>query len=354
MRRKLACAVLAALLTHAPAGRALAHHVVDFIVTSNAEGGGQLLVSYDFRSVVPVSFNFALGDASVYSGTNPGFDTADGDEFFPGTTVPYPIFPPGVPIHVVLVDNDGGRTAMKINGQTLVNPGDAGLVGVSGASPPGDLHRHPEWQLLLTSPPGTFGEARIAFRVMAPASSYGESVTYALVLSNGHLPPPEYAGDRLDRESLRCQAGVGKSIEVLVRSIYAELRGCLDAVQLVRAADAARLDSSRALARAEARCAGGRTDAATMIGRVQRAEAKARAAITRRCGPGASKDLDDHAIAQHVGLARCRAEGIVAASYFRARTYLRLFTARDSQGGRPLHEYFPCVVQTAGEEEGPS
>jgi hypothetical protein len=344
-RARTIAALGSALIVLAAARPARAHHVVDFIVTSTEADGGTLLVSYDFTSVVPVSFNFGLGGTSVFSSTNPGFDTADGDEFFPGTDVPYPIFPPGIPIWVELVDNDGGRTAMKINGVTLAVPGDSALVGVSEAVPPGDLHRHPEWQALLTVGEGTFGEARIGFRVWTPTPGYQPSQTYSLLLSNGHLPPPEYAGDAYDRGSVRCQQAVGRGVEPYARALYGGLRRCLDAMQVVRAETVAGLDADRSFRTASKACAG------PLVGRIEGAREKARAVIRKRCGPDGSGDFSDAAIDQHLGLVRCRTENLLAASYFRARSYLRLFTASD---GRPLDEHFPCVVQTAGEEEGPS
>lgn len=341
-RKALACT---AALVLALGTVARAHHVVDFVVTSEREDGGRLLVSYDFRAVVPVSFNFALGGTQVYSGTNPGFDTADGDEFFPGTDIPYPIFPPGISIYVELMDNDGGQTAMKVNGVTLSRPGESALVGVSGAAPPGDLHRHPEWQATLTVPPGTFGEARIGFRVWTDTPGYEPSATYTLVLSNGHLPAPEFTGDTYDRASVVCQQTVGKAAEPFTRTLFGALRRCLDRVQVFRAHQAAGLDDTKAFA------AAGRACGAATIAKVDKAQAKARAAIAKRCGAGASADFGDATLDQHLGLLRCRTEGMVAASYFRARTYLRFFRGPD---GRTLNEHFPCVVQTAGEEEGPS
>jgi hypothetical protein len=176
-------------------------------------------------------------------------------------------------------------------------------------------------------------------------------------MSNGHLAPPEYAGDAFDRASVACQAAVGKADEIYLLRVYAALRRCLDKVQVFRAQQAAGLSDGRAVDAAERACAdrdGRSPDAATMLGRLESARAKAAAAIRKRCGPEASGDFTDASIEQHLGLVRCRALGVVAASYFRARTYLKGFRARASQGGRPLNEYLPCVVQSGGEEEGPS
>jgi len=323
---------------------ARAHHVVDFIVSSTEEDGGQLLVQYDFRSIVPVSFNFAGGGQSIFSGTNPGFDTADGDEYFPGTDILYPIFDPGVEIWVVLADNDGGRASMKLNGVTLSEPGDTALVGTSGATPPGDLHRHPEWQLVVDAPPGALAESRIAFYVRTPLPQYQDSPVYTLTISNGHLPPPEYSGDGYDRDSVRCQAAVGKAVEPFGRAVYGALRRCLDRVQVVRAVQAAGLDDSKPMEKARRHCEG-------VPEAIARARAKASSAIVGRCGEGKADDFDETTVAQHLALVACRTQNVVAASYFRARTYLNFFQAPD---GTRLGDALPCVLQTAGEEEGPS
>lgn len=331
-----------ALLASVPLGAA-AHHVVDFVVTSTEPSGGRLLISYDFGTAVPLSYNFTLGDTAVFTGTNPGFDTADGDEYFPGTSIPYPIFPPGVPIHVVLVDNDGGRTAMKVNGVVLSQPGDRALVGTSGASPPGDLHRHPEWQLTVHGEAGTFGEARIAFQVVSPDPAYADSPVYFLTLTNGHLPPPEYAADAPDRASLGCQTTVGRTSRMYAERVLRTLGRCLDALQLHRARQTARVDEARAFGAAERVCV-------RALDILAKAQAKALAAVRERCGTKGSGDYDEATVRQHLGLVRCRMESTMSAAHFRARTYLSRLRA----GGRPLHEHFPCVLQTAGEEEGPS
>ena len=352
MRRFVVCLSITVLT--APFARG--HHVTDFVVTSERDGGGQLLVSYDFEATTaPVAFSFGADGLSVFTGTNPGFDTADGDEFFPGTQVPYPIFAPGVSIFVELIDNDGGRTAMKLGGVTLRSPGDRALVGVSGAQPPGDLHKHPEWTLLSSAPPETFVEGRIAFRITSDGAAFDTSRTYTLRLTNGHLAAPQYDGDRYDRASVACQATVGAAVAAYAASVHDALRHCLDRVQTARAQLVAGLDTTRADGAATKACASERgPDGATLLGRIARARQRAFAGIQRACGAARSGDYADEAIEQMLGLARCRTEETVAASYFRARTYLARFATRASQGGGALADHLPCLRRTAGEEEGRS
>jgi hypothetical protein len=334
---------------------ARAHRVVDFIITSSEEAGGQLLIAlYDVRgAVVPVNFSATTGEIAVYTGTNPGFNASNGDEFYADTGRPVPIMPPDVPVHVVLVDDDGGRTGIKIGGTLLTRPGDSGLIGTAGPNPPGDLHKHPEWMLL--GPDNEFAEGRIVFKLATTAPGYSDSPTYVLRVSNGHLPPTAFAADAYDRRSVACHQAVGTAVESYQRVVYGALRRCLDAILVERARTTAGIDTSRAGGVARA-CTGaaGQPDASTMLGKVTRAADKAFAAIRRRCGADGSGDFSDKLVRQHLGLVKCRVEETAGASYYRARTLLEQLEARPSQGGGALSEHFSCVPLTAGEQEVPS
>jgi len=334
-------AFLLALLVVA-AAPAHAHHVTDFLMSTPPGGGDQLIIAWPFdAAVAPLSFDFALGDTTVFSGTNPGFDAADGDEFL--GSLHYRVFTPGTEIGVELVDNDGGRTAMKLNGKTLAVPGDATVLGVAGDAPPGDLHHHPEWLLYSTGPAGAFAEGHISFRLTTTTPGLEPSPVYTVRLTNGHLPPPDYAADRYDGRSVACQQAVGRAVDPYVHAVYQALRRCLDRLAVVRA----RLVASLAVDAAGS--AAGRV-CAPMVDKLDRLRARSAAGIARACGAHGSTDFTDEEIAQHLGLARCRAEETAAASYFRAQTLMKPFAAH----GKPLLDAFPCVVRTSGEEEGRS
>ncbi len=322
---------------------AAAHHVTDFLLSQDPTGASDALVcEYEYdTTVAPLAYSFSVGAQSVFSGTNPGFDAADGDEFFAG--VPYHIYPPGVSIWIELVDNDGGRTAMKLRGKTLAQPGDTVELGVAGSQPPGNLHHHPEWLLFVDGPPAEYAEGRIAFRVTSPTPGYGPSRAYTLRLTTGHLPPPDFGADAYDKRSVACQQAVGRAVEPYVRAVYGGLRRCLDKLTVARAKLVAGEDVTAATGAAAKTC----TPAAQ---KAEKLRARAAAAIGKRCDPNGSGDFTADQIAQHLAMARCRAEEIAAASYFRAQTYLTPLTAQ----GRSLREVFPCVFRTAGEEEGRS
>lgn len=334
-------ALLAAVILGA--GPAAAHHVTDFILSRDPTGASDALVcEYEYdTTVAPLAYSFALGGRSVFSGTNPGFDAADGDEFFGG--VPYHIFPPGVSIWIELVDNDGGRTAMKLRGKTLERPGDAVELGVAGTRPPGNLHHHPEWLLFVDGPADRYAEGRISFRVTSPTLGYSPSRTYTVRLTNGHLPPPNFAADAYDKASVACQQAVGRAVGPYTSAVFDGLRRCLDRLSVVRAKTVAGEDVAAVSG------AAGRTCAASAQ-KLEKQRARAAGVIARKCGDAGSGDFSDAQVAQHLAMARCRVEEVVAASYFRAQTYMKPLAAN----GQSFRALFPCVLRTAGEEEGRS
>jgi hypothetical protein len=330
------------LAVHTPVG---AQHHGDLIIGSTADGGGALAVEYDFDTVVPVSFSESLGGVSIYTATEPGFDALASDEpaesFF--------VLDGGTQVSVEITGIDAGKTAMKLGGTTLAAVGDTVVLGTAGAAPPNDLHHHPELQLILMLPPGKFGEGSIAFRLTTTSASYASSEIHTLALSNGHLPSPAYDAAGYDAASVACQKAVGKQVRSFIGKKQGLLAKCLDKLQVVRAREVAALDVTTALAGAERACAdasGPGPDAATMLGKIESARTRALAAIQ-----GACPALDGNAVIAHLGLAGCRAEEIMAASYSGARADVARFTTRPSQGGGPLSDHFSCLVPSPAEEE---
>ena len=351
--RRPAALILAALFFLTMAAPAGAHHVTDFVITSSEDGSGQLLiVLYPFdRTVAPMSFSHTEGGLSVYTGTDPGFDVTDGDEFKPdGST--YPLIAPGATITVEITGIDEGKTAMKLRDVLLKSVGDKVVLGTRGAPPPNDFHHHPEWTLYLMLPEGEFGEATISFKLTSDA--YTESPSYTLRLSNAHLGRAEYRVDQFDKAGVACRDTVAKEVGGFTAKAYAAFRKCATKIEILKASEAAHLDLTKPTAVAEKTCAdsnGTGADTKTLIGTLAALRAKAAAAITKKCGPTGANAFDDDAINAHLGMVQCRVEGMVAAAYFRIFTDLKAFPARPAQGGKPLNEYFPCLVKTAGEEE---
>ena len=344
-------------LIAATSGAARAHHVTDFLLTSSEEGGGSLECLYPYEvTVAPVTFSHSENGVSVYTGTDPGFDASDGDDprygVLGGPLVP--VLRHGTTISVEITQIDEGIVAARLNGQTLAHVGDSVVLGTEGAAPPNGLHHHPEWELILMLPEGEYGEAAISFRVTTDSPHYGPSPSYTLRLSNAHLAPVDYDASKFDKASLACQGTVGTVVGAYTSRVYATLRPCLAALQGLRARTATGKGIAQAEAAAEKVCAnahGKGPDAQTLLGRLAAAKSDALAMIQRKCGGAGSNDFTDDAISAHLGMVECRVFGLVAAGYFAARTDLRKFNARASQGGRPLGDYFPCFLKTAGEEE---
>lgn len=348
-RRRLAAVALFALLSLHGAAPAVAHHVTDFVITSTEEGSGQLqIVLYPFdRTVAPLSYSHDEGGVSVYTGTDPGFDVTDGDEFKPDGS-PYPLIANGATVTVEVTGIDDGKTAMKLRDVLLRHVGDKVVLGTRGAPAPNDFHHHPEWTLYLMLPPGEYGEASISFKLTSDA--YQESPSYTLRLTNAHLGRAEYRVDRLDKEGVTCRDTVAKEIGGFTAKAYAAFRRCATKVETLKASEAAGLDLGKPTAAAEKACAdslGTGSDAKTLIGSLRALREKTKAAILKKCADA----FDANAVTAHVGMAQCRVEGMVSAAYFRIFTDLKAFTARPAEGGKPLNEYFPCLLKTAGEEE---
>lgn len=205
-------------------------------------------------------------------------------------------------------------------------------------------------QLILALPAGTFGEARISFKLTDASASptYSDSEVYTLTLTNGHLGAVDFSTSSLDRPAIRCQQAVGREARKFLNKKLTFLSQCLDAVMLYNARAAAGLPSSAALQAAEKRCAdasGSGPESRTLLGKIESARAKALDAIKATCGVAGSGDFtQDEDIQAHISMVGCRAEELVSASYNTAKHDLEPFTARSSQGGQPLDTYFPCLV----------
>lgn len=334
-------------------GVALAQpHAGDMIVGSTADAGGALAIEYDFSAKVKTAFSAEIAGTSIYTATEPGFDALDMDEplesFF--------VLDDGTQVGVEITHIDAGKTAMKINAVTLDSVGDAVVLGTQGAVPPGDLHHHPEFQLLLMLPAGEFGEGSISFKLTTTSLAYTESAEYTITLTNGHLAGVEYDAAAYDSASVACQKTVAKQVGKLTAATYKLLAKCLDKVQSWKAKEAAaNPGAASAQAAAEVACAdatGSGPDAKTMLGRIQTAEQKAVDGIAEKCGATGSGDYSEtNDVTAHVNLAQCRTEELISASYGFAQANLASFTARASQGGNPLDQSFPCLVPQAEEED---
>jgi hypothetical protein len=341
--RRFDILILAAMLALVARTPARAQHAGDMEIGATGAAGGALLIdeAFNFDTVIRVAYSTTLAGTSIYTATDPGFEALEASE-------PPEIYalPAGTDLSVELTAVDAGKAAIVLNAVTLDEVGESVLLGTVGALPPNDPHQHPTWTLLLMLPEGSFGEARVCFKLTTTAAGYTESAPHCLRLSNGHLAPPDYDTTAYDAASVRCQQHLGKQARKLAHKASGFLVRCLDKVAAVHAREAAGLDSTAALAAAERACgdAGGALPAAaTMLGKIAAVRTAVFDKIKERCGPTGSADYDDDAITQHLGLVLCRVEDMMAAAYHEAHEALEGIT----DGGTPVIDALPCLVPTS-------
>ena len=179
------------------------------------------------------------------------------------------------------------------------------------------------------------------------------------------LPAVDYTSvdGKKDAASVSCQKAVGAAVQQALSVEYSVVSKCLNAIQEHTARVAAGLSAGQiqsALAAATKACVeptAAAADSRTMVGQLTSAESAATSDIEQRCAaPGgstldgrpvsnsASGDLTRSAIQVHVSSVTCSVERVLGLGYFNAAGDLSHFTARASQGGKPLDQLLPCIV----------
>lgn len=342
--RGLAAALLLATLA---AGSAHAHGTAEMILGSTADSAGDLALDFEFESVVVrVPFTTTLGPVSLYSDIIPAIEPIAADD----ATIPLYVLDASTQVTMEIVAIDE-TVSVKVGPTTLASVGDTSVVGTMPIP-----HTHPTYQLALETPEGEFGEGRVSFKLTASGpTSYGESAIYTLRISNGPLPVIAYDTGSEDKASEKCLSATSKAVAKFVATEQKVLAKCLDKAEVLRARQALTVppgNLASAESAAEKACAdagGSGPDSATMIGRIEAARGKAFSAIQAACGASGSNDLSDDDITAHLGLAACRAEELVSATYGVGRESLEDFTTRASQGGDAVSDHLPCMNLTATE-----
>ncbi len=334
-------------LVVASATTALAHGDAVITLASTASGGGALTADYEFDSVSRVSFSLSGGGISFYSGIFPAFEPLATDN--PGASL-Y-VLADGTQVSIQITAIDDGKTSMKIDTTTLSHVGDTAVLGTMPFP-----HTHPEYQLQLQLPEGAFGEGRLSFKLTASGpTTYAESPVYTMKISNGPLAPPDYDTSSYDKANMKCYAAAAKAVAKFVATEQSVLGKCLAKVQAYEAGLALTTppnNLSSLQAAAEKACAdasGTGPDSATMLGRIDAARSKATAAMQKACGSSGSGALSDDDISQELGLASCRAQELVAATYGTAHPELEEFPVRPSQGTDTVTDHLPCLFLTASD-----
>jgi hypothetical protein len=284
------------------------HGQADMLVGSDIPGGGRLLIEYPFdeRPVVRVTKN--SGFPGLFDATSPGFVPADE----PGE-IEQLANPTTVELEVTGID---ANVRLQVGGTSLANAGESAVIGTHdcdiGTPGPceegGDgsgLHRHPLFQLFLSTLDDEFAEGRVSFRLKDQDAAYADSEIVTFRLSNGFLP----ALDDPEKTDLACRTAVSKEIEKLHRSIYREMAKCLE-----RIAAAEHLGGSETAALKACRIG---EDSKSLSGRLSAARRRAFEKIEKTCGSLAagSAPFTDSAVHTHLGMASCRAQELVGATY---------------------------------------
>lgn len=321
----------------------------DWEIASTAPGSGQLAIEYDFETVVGLDYDPTLSGllgASVYTSTDPGFDTIAADEPLESLFR----LPAGANVTVEITAIDAGKVAVffPAPAPTLLDSvGDTYVLGTQDAAPPNDLHHHGDMRLILSLPSTEPGEGSFSFRLTTTTPGFTSSEIYTVKLSNTHLFV-DFAGGS-PKTNLTCQQAIGKSVAKFMATYAKTLYGCLDAAAAIVANEEQGLDTAAAEAKAAKACGdnGGVTAVkATLLGKLEGAAAKASSGISVKCG--AAFDADK--IARHLNKAACGVQAMAAQGYIEARGVLSEIT----QAGTPVADSLPCLTPTqAGEGEAP-
>jgi len=326
--------VLAGVLALAVLGSGVARAHSDMAVASDADGGGNLIVDYNFDTKVRATYSTTIGDNSIYSIDDPGFVSLEADE--PGEAY---VLDPGTTVTVEITAVDG-KVSMLLNSVVLDTVGETVVLGTEGALPPNDLHYHADFQLLLRLPAGEYGEGQISFKLTG-TGGYGDSEEYTLHVTNGFLNGVEYDSASEDKASVKCQAAIGNAVRKFSAAKYQLLTKCLDAVQKAAAQEALTVPPaslSAVMAKAEVVCAdeSGTGDLSkTMLGKIRAAKQKALASMSKACGSNGSGDYtEENDLRANLGFVECKTDELISATYGFASHALEEFNVRAAEGGR--------------------
>jgi hypothetical protein len=295
-------------------------------LTSSASGGGQLEVNWDFDGL-PVARTADSGLAGVFTGNIPGVNDGTGN----GTTTF--TLQDGADFDVEVTAIDDGMRWIFDNG-TIDGEGDTALLGTMP-----DLHNHATFE--ITAPEAdnrTFAEGRISFRFLESSATpvgYTPSDVHSLIVSNGYLPPLADATDA----HLKCQSTLALTVRGLIGKTYLLLGKCLDA-----ALEHTMLEKSAMPALK--RCSLDETNPKSLVGAIAKEKEKAVEKIAKKCGPlsDASVPYTESQVHTHVGMAVCRAEEMVGATYnHAAETIGTVLETAGAGGHHEVQHALPCM-----------
>lgn len=168
--RGLAAIALLAWLVPAPLRACTGLNCMN--VYASADGGGALLVQWDFATRPVQTFqSLCTAGRCLYSSIDPGFLAGE-----PPAPEGAFVVANGIVVALEMVAIDDGLT-LRINGTPLRAAGDRATLGTIPS-----LHNHPSWQLNL--PEGVRGTYEVAFRITTVSSLYDDSPVYTALVTN--------------------------------------------------------------------------------------------------------------------------------------------------------------------------
>jgi hypothetical protein len=307
---------------------AMAQHGHTMLVTSDANGSGQLLVDWNFEGR-PIARTSDSGLAGVFTGDIPGMNdgTGDGIDTFTltdGTEIS---------VEVMAIDENirwiFSEVPPTVN---LANPGETAIVGTMPT-----LHNHAAFEI-TGSDNKEFLEGNISFRVLESTASpvgYTPSDVHTLRVSNGQLPPLEAATE----DHLKCQKTIAGAVRNLIAKDYKIITKCVDAALKVTMLAGSPNPALKA-------CSIDELDPKSMVNDLAAVKTKAVDKIVKQCGALSDSSLpytESH-IHTHLGMARCRAEEMAGASYNHAVNTIGAVLEAASMGdAHDVQHALPCL-----------
>lgn len=324
---------LTAILLAGPVGALAEPHEDDMGIASTADGGGDLAIEYNFDAIVRTDFAGIVGPFALYSSANPGFTPLE-DEPLEGL---YELdLGSSIDMTVVTIDPS---LQLQLGATVLDSAGDSAEIGTHDV--PGEdsaLHQHPTFRLFLDAPEGEFGEGAVSFKLQGDpgnATSYGDSETYTLHVSNGYLPAN---GNAVALDGARCQKAVANEVRVFVGKQYKRMAGCLDVIQDFKAKGGDLGTPSKAVL---GKCS---TDPVKgLLAKIAADRAKGLAKAAAKC----AGTFETVAISSHLGMGQCRTQELVSGAYASALEDLAVVMFGDDEAA--AEAALPCLKETQGE-----
>ena len=355
------------------------------IIGATAGPEPRLAISFDFTTTVRVTLADRFEHLSVFTAVDPGFDALTGAERLDGLRA----LRPGTAVDLELVDDDGGRIALKVGDVLLETASARAPLGVQTKDAPSGLHGHAEVLLRLAGAPGDWSEARLRFRLHSSEGGYAPSEPHELLVSNAYLPAVAHGTGTPERSAVRCRRALVPHRSAGATSLDELAAACAGLYQREQLAALAALLAARlnpASAAAASACEPGAGDTLARFAR-QRARQLGRcllafereAALTAAGGPadptasaracassaawldGRPGLLDRLRRAHRHALRRlrpvcerdaaraaleamtCASEDVVSAVFPTAKADLNTMMGPPNAIGQRLDEYFPCV-----------